>query len=360
MALQKVNRNLLNTGVSDSSDATAITIDSSENVTFSGTVAATSVDASAGFLNGSNGGIRIHTGGTKFFNITAANAARDNHMDIGASDARFKALYLGDKIYLGGLTLTSNDAGRIGLNRNPDDGTSVNSGSLQRYQVNGPYSGGDYLDFQNYDSSGNYLGGFRVDGGAIRAEPLGVSTPSYSFDNDTDTGMTRPTADTLQFVCGGTVKNRISSDGLLFNSYTAAANALDDYEEGTWTPVLIGSDSQSGQVYSTQQGTYTKIGRQVNCQFNLNLSTEGSFGNNYILLSGFPFAISSSVNTVHLGNLYFVGMAANYISIGLQAFEGYSKAYLWAKKSATASREYVGTTDLADSTQLTGQFTYFI
>ena len=32
MALQKVNRNLLNTGVSDSSDATAITINSSEQV----------------------------------------------------------------------------------------------------------------------------------------------------------------------------------------------------------------------------------------------------------------------------------------------------------------------------------------
>ena len=39
MALQKVVRNMLNTGVSDSSDATAITIDSSENVTFAGTVA---------------------------------------------------------------------------------------------------------------------------------------------------------------------------------------------------------------------------------------------------------------------------------------------------------------------------------
>ena len=148
--------------------------------------------------------------------------------------------------------------------------------------------------------------------------------------------------------------------GSAFIGGTTSANALDDYEEGTWTPVLIGSDTQSGQVYATQQGTYTKIGRQVNCQFNLNLSTEGSFGNNYILLSGFPFTISSSVNTVHLGNLYFVGMAANYISIGLQAFEGNSKAYLWAKTSATASREYVGTTDLTDSTQLTGQFTYFI
>ena len=37
MAITKVSRNLLNTGVSDSSDATAITIDSSENITTSGT-----------------------------------------------------------------------------------------------------------------------------------------------------------------------------------------------------------------------------------------------------------------------------------------------------------------------------------
>ena len=242
MALQKVVRNMLSTGVSDSSDATAITIDSSENVTFAGTIAATSVDASAGFLNGSNGGIRIHTGGTKFFNITAANAARDNHMDIGASDARFKALYLGDKIYLGGLTLTSNDAGRIGLNRNPDDGTSVNSGSLQRYQINGPYSSGDYLDFQNYDSSGTYLGGFRIDGGAIRAEPLGVSTPSYSFDNDTNTGMTRPTSDTLQLVCGGSPIVRIDDTDTMFGKASNDINTAGFH--------IISAGTYAGSCYS--------------------------------------------------------------------------------------------------------------
>ena len=180
-------------------------------------------------------------------------------------------------------------------------------------------------------------------------------------DDDRGAVLYNNNGDFMYFQTDGSERVRIQSGGgISFNGDTAAANALDDYEEGTWTPVLIGNDSQSGQVYSAQQGTYTKIGRQVNCQFNLNLSTEGSFGNNYILLSGFPFTISSSVNTVHLANLYFVGMAANYISIGLQAFEGNSKAYLWAKTSATASREYVGTTDLADSTQLTGQFTYFI
>jgi hypothetical protein len=44
---------------------------------------------------GANGGLRIHSSGTKFFNVTAANAARTNIMDIGAPDARFKSLYLG-------------------------------------------------------------------------------------------------------------------------------------------------------------------------------------------------------------------------------------------------------------------------
>ena len=37
MALTKISRSLLDTGVSDSSDATAITIDSSENITLTGT-----------------------------------------------------------------------------------------------------------------------------------------------------------------------------------------------------------------------------------------------------------------------------------------------------------------------------------
>ena len=70
--------------------------------TFTGAVVGTSFSAPSGFINGSNGGIRIHTSGTKLFNITAANAARDNIMDIGASDARFKDLYLGGTITASG------------------------------------------------------------------------------------------------------------------------------------------------------------------------------------------------------------------------------------------------------------------
>ena len=58
---------------------------------------------------GTNGGLRIHSSGTKFFNVTAANAARNNIMDIGAPDAKFKDLYLGGSITAGGEISSSDD-----------------------------------------------------------------------------------------------------------------------------------------------------------------------------------------------------------------------------------------------------------
>ena len=49
--------------------------------------------------------------------------------------------------------------------------------------------------------------------GQLLVTPLGVSTPSFSFIGDDNTGITRPTSDTLQFVTGGSEKMRINSDG---------------------------------------------------------------------------------------------------------------------------------------------------
>jgi hypothetical protein len=68
------------------------------------------------------------------------------------------------------------------------------------------------------------------------------------------------TSDVMIFGPGTTERMRlISSGGLTFNGDTAAANALDDYEEGTWTPVLTGG--------KTGSGNYVKIGRLVTVNF---------------------------------------------------------------------------------------------
>lgn len=57
--------------------------------------------------------------------------------------------------------------------------------------------------------------------GQILANPLGVTVPTFSFIGDSNTGMTRPTGDTLQFVTGGSERNRIDSSGNIFWGTTA-------------------------------------------------------------------------------------------------------------------------------------------
>ena len=65
----------------------------------------------------------------------------------------------------------------------------------------------------------------------------------------------------------GTRLRILDDGGICFNSDTAAANALDDYEEGTYTPT-----DQSGAGLSLTNNTtarYTKIGRMVYVQFDI-------------------------------------------------------------------------------------------
>jgi hypothetical protein len=71
-----------------------------------------------------------------------------------------------------------------------------------------------------------------------------------------------------------TERVRISQYGLSFNGDTAAANALDDYEEGTYTPVAT---SDSGTITSyTASGTYVKIGKIVQVAYKIGLVDVGS------------------------------------------------------------------------------------
>ena len=155
-----------------------------------------------------------------------------------------------------------------------------------------------------------------------------------------------------------------SGHGLNFGSTSdvsgMSSELLDDYEEGTWTPEIIGDGGNSGQAYQLQQGSYTKTGRQISCMFFIRFQTEGSFSGSYLRLSGFPFTIKSQPQTVHLTAFYFVNIGDNYISLGAQAYEGSTSAFIWGKKSATTSREYLGTGDLTNSTDLSGSFTYMI
>jgi hypothetical protein len=70
---------------------------------------------------------------------------------------------------------------------------------------------------------------------------------------------------------------------------SADANTLDDYEEGTFTPVLNFGGATTGITYTTQSGTYTVIGNLVHVEIRLDLSSKGS-ASGAATITGLPFA----------------------------------------------------------------------
>jgi hypothetical protein len=109
--------------------------------------------------------------------------------------------------------------------------------------------------------------------------------------------------------------NRTTSDGNIIelNLYlsggvylggTGAANLLDDFEEGTWTPSL-GGDA----TYTTQVGNYTKIGNLVTIRGSVVVDVLGT--GSTTIVSGLPFAESSTNNFTGSVCSYFADIAVS-------------------------------------------------
>jgi hypothetical protein len=84
---------------------------------------------------------------------------------------------------------------------------------------------------------------------------------------------------------------QIDGHGIKFNADTAQANALDDYEEGSWTPTA----QSGGSSVSYSSATYTKIGRTVHIQFRGSLN---GVNGNTVQIGGLPFANLSNAHQI--------------------------------------------------------------
>lgn len=89
-----------------------------------------------------------------------------------------------------------------------------------------------------------------------------------------------------------------SGKGIDFSATSDAAGMtsqlLNYYEEGTWTPTVGGNfGGDTGQVYATQIGYYTRVGNVVTCYFKVVFSTKGIMNGGGSGLNGFPFTSKS-------------------------------------------------------------------
>ena len=80
------------------------------------------------------------------------------------------------------------------------------------------------------------------------------------------------------------------------NSATAA-NLLNDYEEGTFTPVLKFGGGSTGITYGQQFGSYTKIGNVVHIKMRMLLTSKGSDTGD-ARVTGLPFAPGDDFTSV--------------------------------------------------------------
>ena len=108
-------------------------------------------------------------------------------------------------------------------------------------------------------------------------------------------------------------------DGITFPATQVAsanANTLDDYEEGTWTPVLRFGGTSTGITYVAgyQNGLYTKVGRLVTLTAVIYLSNKGSSVGD-ATISGLPFNTANTAGAegaagARLDNISFTAYPA--------------------------------------------------
>jgi hypothetical protein len=150
-----------------------------------------------------------------------------------------------------------------------------------------------------FDSSGNLLvGATSTDSGAKTRVVFGTSQNGLQIKDSNDTSG----ASYLIFQNGSNTNfATISRDGtnnslsigtvsaITFPATqvaSAGANTLDDYEEGTWTPVLqFGTNTQT---ISSVLATYVKVGKSVT--INMKISWTAKSGSGRVYITGLPFA----------------------------------------------------------------------
>jgi hypothetical protein len=96
---------------------------------------------------------------------------------------------------------------------------------------------------------------------------------------------------------------------------TGTSELLADYEEGTWTPIDASGASLS---FTTANGVYTKVGRQVTCHYRVVYpSTVNVSG---AIIGGLPFNIGSSNYTGFTGYNSGTGTVINHRVDGAASF----------------------------------------
>ena len=214
----------------------------------------------------------------------------------------YSTFEVNSQTYTGGLTVNNDGATVLTVDRATSDGSIID------VKKNGTTVGSIGVGGSNDLTIGDGPAGLIMDGDGATPiiGPWNTSTNSAS-DASVDLGY-----------ASGRFKDLYLSGGVYLGG-TGAANLLDDYEEGTWTPTLNGSVSNPTVTYTSANtgGVYVKVGRVVYITYEVRTSAI-SGGSGDVRIGGLPFARSTTSNpdgdrfTLDLYNVTFPS-GSNYV-----------------------------------------------
>lgn len=193
-----------------------------------------------------------------------------------------------------------NSSSRAGLGTTTLSSISGTVSTLSIGGTNASTSGGIA-----YQTNGTVKGYHYIDSDVMTHQSVSAG---HKFLANNVTSVLAVGAGTTVVLQGGSSS---SGTGIAFpatQSASSNANTLDDYEEGTWTPNVGGN-----ATYTTQYGTYVKIGRTVYISARIVINTIGTGSTTYIF--GLPFAQSSIAESAFITCGYFSGLASSVLYV---------------------------------------------
>ena len=268
------------TGIDDNADALAMTIGSNENIG----IGTTNVTTAKIFID--------HTGDVD-------DNALNVYSNIGQTVPLFKvlqdgagsnvpAVFVRNDGSAGGIIIEKGGSGatantghnQVIIDGSSNSGMSILSGTSSNGAICFGDSGNNCIGYVNYDHSNN-----KIDFGTAGATQWAIDSSGNFLPAATDHGI------------------------YLGVTSATASNLLNDYEEGTFTPVF--AYGTTGSNYQAQVGRYTKIGNQ--CIFQLQIQGDGlGTTTNQIVISGLPF---TALNAAPYGGAV-VNLSNNFRSDG--------------------------------------------
>jgi hypothetical protein len=244
--------------------------------------------------------MRIDSSGNLLVGTTVANPAGSNSVGVGISSGS----------YGGFIGVTRDGNTPVEINRKTSDGNLI---TLRK-------------DGTSVGSIGSAYNEMYIGSGATGLYFNDTSKIIHTIDTVTLSGSS--TDGTVDLGYSGTRFKDLYLSGGVYLGGTGAANKLDDYEEGTWTPTLTTSNGGTvGLQYA--KGRYTKVGNLVHVSVNIRRDATALSGTDGFLRISAPFTSASSeashragascvYQTVTLNGILVARMQANMPYFNLQ------------------------------------------